>query len=115
MTFPCPVVVAVESESGFDDLVAGVEFFEPCLRGCNVVFARTHAVVPIKRDAPGLLAESSVVAYCDAAGFGQQLKWEVSRGGALFPHLYAVLPLGAVERYWTVTKQGDRFAFPDTY
>lgn len=56
-----------------------------------------------------------ILARCDAAGFGQQLKWEVSRGGALFPHLYAALPLGAVERYWTVTKKGDRFAFPDTY
>ena len=28
---------------------------------------------------------------------GSALKWEASRGGALFPHLYAVLPLDAVE------------------
>lgn len=28
---------------------------------------------------------------------GQALKFEVSRGGALFPHLYAVLPIDAVE------------------
>ncbi|MBZ8133898.1 DUF952 domain-containing protein [Afifella sp. IM 167] len=27
---------------------------------------------------------------------GRQLKWEASRGGALFPHLYGELPLGAV-------------------
>lgn len=27
------------------------------------------------------------------------LKWEVSRGGALFPHLYAPMPVAAVE--WT--------------
>ncbi len=26
------------------------------------------------------------------------LKWEVSRGGALFPHLYATLPMSAVRR-----------------
>lgn len=26
------------------------------------------------------------------------LKWEVSRGGQLFPHLYAALPLSAVRR-----------------
>jgi uncharacterized protein (DUF952 family) len=26
------------------------------------------------------------------------LKWEVARGGDRFPHLYASLPLGAVER-----------------
>lgn len=28
---------------------------------------------------------------------GQALKFEVSRGGGLFPHLYALLPLDAVE------------------
>jgi uncharacterized protein (DUF952 family) len=28
----------------------------------------------------------------DAKDFGDALKWEASRGGALFPHLYADLP-----------------------
>ena len=32
----------------------------------------------------------------DTDGMGEALKWEVSRGGALFPHLYAPLPLSAV-------------------
>lgn len=32
----------------------------------------------------------------DAAILGEALKYEVSRGGALFPHLYAPLPLSAV-------------------
>ena len=32
----------------------------------------------------------------DAAALGASLRWEPSRGGALFPHLYAVLPLSAV-------------------
>ena len=32
----------------------------------------------------------------DADKLGEALKWEVSRGGALFPHLYAPLMLGAV-------------------
>jgi uncharacterized protein (DUF952 family) len=32
----------------------------------------------------------------DAAVLGPALKWEVSRGGALFPHLYGTLPLAAV-------------------
>ncbi|MBV9426443.1 MAG: DUF952 domain-containing protein [Bradyrhizobiaceae bacterium] len=31
-----------------------------------------------------------------ADALGPALKWEPSRGGALFPHLYATLPLGAV-------------------
>jgi uncharacterized protein (DUF952 family) len=32
----------------------------------------------------------------DGATLGAALRWEPSRGGALFPHLYAALPLSAV-------------------
>jgi uncharacterized protein (DUF952 family) len=32
----------------------------------------------------------------DDETLGPKLKWETSRGGALFPHLYAALPLSAV-------------------
>ena len=32
----------------------------------------------------------------DDEALGPILKWETSRGGALFPHLYAALPLSAV-------------------
>src|SRR5215471_13079425 len=35
----------------------------------------------------------------DAHALGAALKWEPSRGGALFPHLYGTLPLTAVR--WT--------------
>lgn len=34
----------------------------------------------------------------DADRLGGALKWEASRGGALFPHLYGPLPLRAVLR-----------------
>lgn len=37
-----------------------------------------------------------VLAAVDVAGLGEALKWEPSRGGALFPHLYGELPLSAV-------------------
>lgn len=33
----------------------------------------------------------------DAAALGEALKWEPSRGGDLFPHLYGPLPLSAVK------------------
>lgn len=36
------------------------------------------------------------IAEIDLTRFGDTLKWEVSRGGALFPHLYAPLPMSAV-------------------
>ena len=35
----------------------------------------------------------------DAGALGPALKWERSRGGDLFPHLYAALPVKAVR--WT--------------
>jgi uncharacterized protein (DUF952 family) len=40
-----------------------------------------------------------VLVAVDADGLGPALKWEPSRGGALFPHLYGTLPLTAVR--WT--------------
>lgn len=44
------------------------------------------------------------------------LKWEPARGGALFPHLYADLPLAAVRQAVTVALLDDgRFAVPDDF
>jgi uncharacterized protein (DUF952 family) len=42
--------------------------------------------------------EGLIVAGIDAKLLGSPLKWEVSRGGALFPHLYTVLDMKAVVR-----------------
>jgi uncharacterized protein (DUF952 family) len=37
-----------------------------------------------------------ILVAVDGDALGAHLKWEPSRGGALFPHLYAALPLTAV-------------------
>ena len=37
-----------------------------------------------------------VIATIDLSQLGDALKWEVSRGGALFPHYYGALPMAAV-------------------
>lgn len=37
-----------------------------------------------------------IVAAIDTSALGDALKWEPSRGGMLFPHLYAPLPMTAV-------------------
>lgn len=37
-----------------------------------------------------------VLVAVDAAALGPALRYEASRGGALFPHLYGTLPLSAV-------------------
>jgi uncharacterized protein (DUF952 family) len=50
----------------------------------------------------------------DAAALGAALKWEPSRGGALFPHLYGPLPLAAVR--WAKPlpdESGGKRQFPE--
>ena len=49
-----------------------------------------------------------------AAALGPALKWEPSRGGALFPHLYGVLTLDAVLWVKPLPLGGDgRHMFPE--
>ncbi|ATE63337.1 DUF952 domain-containing protein [Rhizorhabdus dicambivorans] len=43
----------------------------------------------------------------DLSVLGDALKWEVSRGGALFPHLYAPLTLDAVLAYGPLEYEPD--------
>ena len=43
-------------------------------------------------------ATDLVVFSVSAPKLGDALRWEPSRGGALFPHLYGELPLAAVRR-----------------
>ncbi len=40
--------------------------------------------------------DNLTIVEIDLAGFSVDLKWEVSRGGALFPHVYTRLPMAAV-------------------
>ena len=37
-----------------------------------------------------------VIAEVDLAALGETVKWEVSRGNDLFPHIYGPLPMAAV-------------------
>lgn len=39
-----------------------------------------------------------VILEIDASSVRHELRWQLSRGGALFPHLYGKLPLSAVLR-----------------
>ncbi|MEY3906752.1 MAG: hypothetical protein RIR59_1575 [Pseudomonadota bacterium] len=40
--------------------------------------------------------DNLTIATIDLDRLGDAVRWEVSRGGALFPHVYASLPLNAV-------------------
>jgi uncharacterized protein (DUF952 family) len=54
-----------------------------------------------------------VVVAVGAEDLGTALKWETSRGGALFPHLYGALPLAAVRWVKPLRRDDDgRHVFP---
>lgn len=55
-----------------------------------------------------------ILVAVDGAALGADLRWEPSRGGDLFPHLYAPLPLSKVR--WTAPLPlgpDGRHDFPD--
>ncbi len=54
-----------------------------------------------------------VLLTVDPASLGDALKWEASRGGALFPHLYEALSCAAVRRVDDLPLGADgRHVFP---
>lgn len=56
-----------------------------------------------------------VLLTVDVDALGNDLKWEPSRGGALFPHLYGTLPVSAVRQADDLPLGDDGFhVFPDT-
>lgn len=58
--------------------------------------------------------EDLLLVAVDAAALGGALKWEPSRGGALFPHLYGALPLAAVRSVVALPLGTDgAHVFPD--
>ena len=51
---------------------------------------------------------------CDEAAMGDALRWEPSRGGQLFPHLYGTLPLAAARSARPLPLGSDgRHVFPE--
>jgi len=48
----------------------------------------------------------------DPEAFGDELKWEPSRGGDLFPHLYAKLPLEKVQWSKSLKWVNNKHEFP---
>jgi uncharacterized protein (DUF952 family) len=48
-----------------------------------------------------------IVAAVDLAALGAAVRWEVSRGGALFPHLYGRLTMDAVIAHGPLAWEAD--------
>lgn len=51
--------------------------------------------------------ENLHVAAVDLSALGDAIVWEPSRGGQLFPHIYAALPLSAVIAYGPLERDGE--------
>ena len=47
------------------------------------------------------------VAAIDLAALGDSIRWEESRGGALFPHIYGAMPLDVVIAYGELEREHD--------
>lgn len=47
------------------------------------------------------------LARIDLAALGSDVRWELARGGALFPHIYGPLPLAAVIAHGTLRRRAD--------
>ena len=58
-------------------------------------------------------AAGLVLVAVDAGRLGETLRWEPSRGGNLFPHLYGSLPLSAVLWVKPLPLDGSRHVFPE--
>jgi len=54
-----------------------------------------------------------VLVAVDAGALGDALRYEPSRGGALFPHLYAALPMSAVRWAKPLPLGSNGHIFPD--
>ena len=54
-----------------------------------------------------------ILAAVRLADIAESVKWEVSRGGAEFPHIYGELPLGAIAQHWVLSPDPKgRYAVP---
>lgn len=57
--------------------------------------------------------ENLVLLAIDAAALGDALKWEVSRGGALFPHLFREMHLSEVQWHRPLPLGENGHNFPE--
>lgn len=56
-----------------------------------------------------------VLVAVDPSVLGQTLRWEASRGGDLFPHVYGVIPMDAVIETWPLPiGQDGGHVFPES-
>ena len=86
------VLTAAEFAALLEDRFVGAEI--DVMDGYVHLSAAAQLTETVKKHFAGL--EDLVVAAVDLARLGDAVRWEVSRGGAEFPHLYGRLTMVAV-------------------
>ena len=56
-----------------------------------------------------------IVCLCDPQLMDHELKWEPSRGGDLFPHLYGPLSMSCIVAHSAVERNGQAFAILENF
>lgn len=59
--------------------------------------------------------EELILAAVRLEDVAEIVKWEVSRGGAEFPHIYGALPLSAVKAHWLLSPDPEGRYAPHKY
>ena len=78
-------------------------------------FIHFSAAAQVRATAEKHFAGESLIVLLavEAEPLGETLRWEVSRGGQKFPHLYAELPLALVKSSQDIRRDaGGRYHFP---
>jgi len=57
--------------------------------------------------------EQVALLQIEASVIAGNLKYEVSRGGAEFPHLFADLPMSSVRKVWLVSPDASVYRLPN--
>ncbi len=60
-------------------------------------------------------AEKGLIIARFHASKANALKWEASRGGEKFPHLYAPLPINALDTHLALRQKGGVFILPEGF
>jgi len=103
-------VLTLEQWSDFQE--EGVFFGSPVDKADGYI--HLSCVSELKATLDKWYADQATVALLqiEAAAIEAALKYEVSRGGVEFPHLYAELPMSAVGTVWVVSSDKGAYTLP---